>query len=115
MKLSGRSIIGFQSGAVMKEVFNALNPKSGERLEPGFFAASPDEVDRAVSLARQAFATYDRVSARDRGAFLRTIAANIESIAEELVERAEEETALPKPVPPFATNRRSGGCRFERT
>jgi 2,5-dioxopentanoate dehydrogenase len=112
MKLSGRSIIGFQSGAVMKELFNALNPKSGERLEPGFFAASPDEVDRAVSLARQAFATYDRVSARDRGAFLRTIAANIESIAEELVERAEEETALPKPRLQSETARTCGQLRM---
>lgn len=97
MKLSGRSLIGFESGTATHEVFHALNPKSGERLEPGFSAASPDEVDRAVRMAHQASATYDRVSARDRGAFLRTIAANIESIAEELVERAEEETALPKP------------------
>ncbi len=96
MKLSGRSLIGFGSSTATNEVFYAMNPKSGERLEPAFFAASPDEVDRAVRLAHQAFATYDRVSARDRGAFLRTIAANIESIAEDLAERAERETALPK-------------------
>ncbi|MGB6679266.1 MAG: aldehyde dehydrogenase family protein, partial [Terriglobales bacterium] len=97
MKLSGRSLIGFESGTATHEVFYALNPKSGERLEPSFSAASPNEVNRAVSLAHQAFANYYRVSARDQGAFLRTIAANIESIAEELVERAEVETALPKP------------------
>src|SRR5271170_775385 len=97
MKLFGRTIIGFESGTATHEVFYAMNPKSDERLEPGFFTASPDEIDRAVKLAHQAFETYDRVSARDRGAFLRAIAANIESIAEELVERAEEETALPKP------------------
>jgi alpha-ketoglutaric semialdehyde dehydrogenase len=96
MKLFGRSIIGFESGTATHDVFYAMNPKSDERLEPGFFTASPDEIDRAVKLAHQAFETYDRVSARDRGAFLRTIAANIESIAEELVERAEQETALPK-------------------
>lgn len=96
MKLSGRSLIGFESGTATHEVFYAMNPKSDERLEPGFFTASPDEIDRAVKLAHQAFETYDRVSARDRGAFLRAIAANIESIAEELVERAEQETALPK-------------------
>ena len=48
MKLSGRSLIGFESGTATHEVFHALNPKSGERLEPGFSAASPDEVDRAV-------------------------------------------------------------------
>jgi len=112
MKLSGRSLIGFESGTATHEVFYATNPKSGERLEPGFFAASPDEVDRAMSLSHQAFATYDRVSARDRGAFLRTIAANIESIAEELVERAEEETALPKPRLQGETARTCGQLRM---
>jgi 2,5-dioxopentanoate dehydrogenase len=112
MKLSGRSLIGFESGTATPEVFHALNPKSGERLEPDFFAASPDEVDRAVKLAHQAFATYDRVSARDRGAFLRTIAANIESIAKELVERAEEETALPKPRLQGETARTCGQLRM---
>jgi alpha-ketoglutaric semialdehyde dehydrogenase len=112
MKLTGRSIIGFQSAAVTHEIFYALNPKSGERLEPGFLAASPDEVDRAVRLAHQAFATFDRVSARDRGAFLRTIAANIESIAEELIERAEEETALPKPRLQGETARTCGQLRL---
>jgi alpha-ketoglutaric semialdehyde dehydrogenase len=112
MKLTGRSIIGFQSAAVTHEVFHALNPKSGERLEPDFFAASPDEVDRAVKLAHQAFATYDRLSARDRGAFLRTIAAIVESIAEELVERAEEETALPKPRLQGETARTCGQLRM---
>jgi len=112
MKLSGRSLIGFESGTATHEVFYATNPKSGERLEPGFFAASPDEVDRAMSLSHQAFATYDRVSARGRGAFLRTIAANIESIAEELVERAEEETALPKPRLQGETARTCGQLRM---
>ena len=112
MKLSGRSLIGFESGTATHEVFYATNPKGGERLEPVFFAASPDEVDRAVRLAHQAFATYDRVSARDRGVFLRTIAANIESITEELVERAEGETALPKPRLQGETARTCGQLRM---
>ena len=42
MKLSGRSIIGFESGTATHEVFYAMNPKSDERLEPGFFTASPE-------------------------------------------------------------------------
>src|SRR5580700_8710528 len=112
MKVSGRSLIGFGSSTATHEVFHALNPKSCERLEPGFLAASPDEVDRAVKLAHQAFATYDRLAARDRGAFLRTIAANIESIAEKLIERAEEETALPKSRLQGETTRTCGQLRM---
>jgi alpha-ketoglutaric semialdehyde dehydrogenase len=96
MKLSGRSVIGFQPGAVTNQFFRATNPKSGESLEPSFFAAAPDEVDKAASLAHQAFATYSKVSGRDKGVFLRKIASNIESLAKEIVERAELETALPK-------------------
>jgi alpha-ketoglutaric semialdehyde dehydrogenase len=96
LKLSGRSVIGFQSGAVTNEIFRAVNPMNGEELEPAFFGATLDEVDRAATLAHEAFATYNRVSGRNRGVFLRKIAANLESIAEELVDRAEQETALPK-------------------
>jgi 2,5-dioxopentanoate dehydrogenase len=96
VRLSGRSIIGFHSGTLTNQTFHATNPKSGEHLEPSFIAAAPNDVNRAVDLAHHAFASYSRVSGRDKGAFLRKIAANIESIAQELIERAEQETALPK-------------------
>jgi len=112
MKLTGRSIIGFQPGALTHEVFHAADPKSGDRLEPGFFAAAPEEVDRAASLAHQAFEAYGRTPARDRGVFLSAIAVNIESIAEELIERAEQETALPKARLQGETARTCGQLRL---
>ncbi|MGA8490146.1 MAG: aldehyde dehydrogenase (NADP(+)) [Terriglobales bacterium] len=112
MKLTGRSIIGFNSGGVTHEVFHAMNPKNGERLEPGFFAAASDEVDRAAILAHQAFATCPMVSAQERGAFLRRIAGNIESIGAELAERAEQETALPKARLQGETARTCGQLRL---
>jgi len=112
MKLSGRSIIGFHSSAATKQTFHATNPKSGEPLEPSFTTAAPDEVDSAVTLAHHAFATYSRVSGRDKAAFLRQIAANIESIAEELIDRAEQETALPKARLQGETARTCGQLRL---
>jgi alpha-ketoglutaric semialdehyde dehydrogenase len=112
MTLSGRSIIGFQPGAVTREIFHATNPKSGERLEPNFFAATLSEVDQAATLAHEAFAAYSRVCGRDRGVFLRKIAAHLESIAEELVERAEQETALPKARLQGETARTCGQLRL---
>ena len=112
MKLSGRSIIGFQPGAVTNQLFQAANPRSGESLEPGFFAAAPDEVDKAASLAHQAFANYSKASGRDKGAFLRQIASNIESLAEEIIERAELETALPKARLQGETARTCGQLRL---
>ena len=48
------------------------------------------------SLAHEAFATYSQTSGREKAKFLRTIAARIEGAVDALVERAEQESALPK-------------------
>jgi 2,5-dioxopentanoate dehydrogenase len=97
-KLSGRSLVGFRQGAGSNsgaEMF-ATNPTTGERLQPPFIPASAEEVDLAAHLAADAFEIYQRISGRERGAFLRTIAAKIESIAPDVIERAAQETALPQ-------------------
>ena len=96
MSLAGRAMVGFGVGADTGTAFRAQNPTSGEFLEPRFFSATPQEVDHAAHLAHEAFAVYSRTSGREKAAFLRRIAANIEAIADDLVERAEQETALPK-------------------
>ncbi len=96
MKLSGKSIIGSRTGEAGGPVFHATNPTNGERMEPGFHAATSDEINKAVTLADQAFQNYSRVPGRDKATFLRKIAGNIEANATEIIERAEQETALPK-------------------
>jgi alpha-ketoglutaric semialdehyde dehydrogenase len=96
VKLTGKSIIGFREGAAGSEIFHATNPKTGERLPQDFFSATPQEIDAAANLAHEAFATYCRTSGREKAVFLRAIATNIEGIAAEIIERAEQETALPK-------------------
>src|ERR1700729_2138143 len=94
-KLSGRSLIGFREGNGSSEPLYASDPTTGQHLQPGFISATAEEVELAVTLAAEAFAAYSRVPGRARGAFLRKIAANIESIAGDVVERAGKETALP--------------------
>ena len=96
IKLAGRSLIGFREGNGVGDAMYATNPTTGERLQPGFIPATAEEVDMAARLAAQAFEVYQRVSGRDRGAFLRSIAAKIESIAGDVIERAALETALPQ-------------------
>ena len=95
--LTGRSIIGSRQGAEASERFYGINPLNGEPLHPGFSPANAAEVDLSVQLASKAFADYGRTSPQTRAAFLRAIAANLESIADELIGRAHNETALPKP------------------
>ena len=94
-QLSGKSIIGFSRGAPGDGAFHGFNPSSGEELAPTYYSATADEVDRAAQLAGKAFEIYSRATGRDKAAFLRKIAENIESFGDELVTRATAETALP--------------------
>jgi NADP-dependent aldehyde dehydrogenase len=95
-KISGRSLIGFHEGVGITASLHAFNPTTGERLEPGFVPATSEEVDRAVRLSAEAFESFRRTTGKQRAALLRRIAENIEAIAEEVIERAALETALPK-------------------
>src|SRR5882757_5535418 len=94
-KLAGRSLIGFREGIGSGEPLYASDPTTGQHLQPGFIAATKEEVDLAVRLAAEAFAAYSRTPGRARAAFLRAIATKIESIASDIIERAGRETALP--------------------
>ncbi len=97
MQFSGRSILGFHDGQESGEVFHAISPSTGEPLPGEFTSAGPRDVDTAARLAAKAFATYSHVPAKIRAEFLRAVAGRIESIAETLIERAMQETALPRP------------------
>ena len=112
MKITGQSIIGSRSAVNTGASFRATNPRTGEPLGPDFFSAGHHEVDLSVSLAHEAFAIYRQISGREKGKFLRTIAAKIEGAVDELVERAEQETALPKPRLQSETARTSGQLRL---
>ena len=95
-ELSRHSLIGFRHGDNSGSPFYAVNPSNGQQLSPGFIPASTDEVDLAVRLAADAFTTFSRLAGRERGFLLRRIAAKIESVAADIVERAQSETALPQ-------------------
>ncbi len=112
MRISGRSIIGFQQGGTTGEVFHATSPWDGIQLLPDFVSATFEEVTLAARLAHEAFATYGRCSGHDKGALLRKIAAKIESSADQVIERAEQETALPKARLQIETERTCGQLRL---
>lgn len=95
MKITGKSIIGFGRGAESATTFTAFNPKTGEAVEPNFYSASLDELNRAVESANDARIVYGQVSGKDKAEFLRRIADNIEALGDELIERATLETSLP--------------------
>ena len=93
----GHSIINGEAREGTGAAFAGLEPATGASLEPMYHGASAEDVDLAANLAEDAFPIYSKLSGRQKGSFLRHIAAGIESIAAELVDRAHRETALPKP------------------
>lgn len=92
--LLGQSYIGHSRGQSRALPFKCFNPATGEALRPEFFPASSEEVELAVGLAAQAAPRLALLSGRQKAAFLRDLARRIETVASDLIARAEQETAL---------------------
>lgn len=92
--IKGDLLIGADSTGDNRTV-RAINPATGENMEPAFAVASVADVDRACDLAAAALDTYRATSPEARAVFLETIAANIMEIGDQLLERAHAESGLP--------------------
>ena len=95
MRITGDILIGASRVSGGERSFRAVNPATGEALDPAFAFAGPAEVDRACALAWEAFQTYRETSLDRRAQFLERIAANIMDLGQALIERASAETGLP--------------------
>ncbi|WBO24614.1 aldehyde dehydrogenase (NADP(+)) [Sphingomonas abietis] len=78
-------------------MIHAVDPATGERLEPGFPGATPTDVGQACALAWAAFPAYRETGLEQRAAFLETIADEIVALGDALIERAMRESGLPRP------------------
>lgn len=94
-QLSGTSVIGYSRGTGSDPAGQAVHAASGAKLEPVYLSATNEEVDQAVELAATAFPVYSALSGKERGAFLRAIAEQIEGVVDDLAERGALETGLP--------------------
>ncbi len=92
--LQGHSIIGAAVQSGSGAAFSAVNPATGEHLDPVFHSASLEDAHTAANLAAEAFPVYAKLSGAAKAEFLRAIATGLESIAEELVQRAHIESGL---------------------
>ncbi len=111
LELKPVSLIGFGDGAEAA-AFTAMNPATGSPLEPKFFAASAEDLERAAALAQSAFPVFSNLSGKKKGAFLRHIAAAIEAAAPAIIKRANLETALPEPRLSGEVDRTCGQLRL---
>jgi 2,5-dioxopentanoate dehydrogenase len=95
MTLHGKSLIAGTPGQTGGKTFRAINPATNQPLNPEFHEASAADVDRALKASAEAFADYRARPGLERARFLETIATEIESIGDDLLQRANTETGLP--------------------
>jgi len=96
MSLHGKQIIGLETlSGESDETFFGLDPRTGESLPTAFHEATADEIDLAVTTARNAFDSYRQTTSEQRAVFLETIADGINALGDVLLERASAETGHP--------------------
>lgn len=95
MQVMGNVLIGGEWVEGDAESFRAVNPATGEPIEPAIRGASADQARRAVETASAAATEFRLSSLADRARFLTTCAEEIMALGDTLVERAVTETGLP--------------------
>jgi len=96
MNLTGKMLIGGQSVSGTREALHAINPSSGQTLQPGYAGGDQAQVEQACGLAWAAFDAYRETTPAQRAQLLQTIAGEIEALGDALIERAMLETGLPQ-------------------
>src|SRR5690606_16853254 len=77
------------------ELFHAVDPITGTKLEPGYAEATAEQIARACDAAATAAPAFAATQPTQRAALLRAIAAGLLDLGDELVQRVHAETALP--------------------
>ena len=103
MDLQGTSLIGTRRGSGGAGESKAVNPVTGEELEPAYLAETEESAAEVCRLAGEAFHDYREKSGKEQAAFPRAIADEIDAVEEDIVVRMGAETALPE-----------GRCRGEK-
>lgn len=95
--MNGQNLAGFNYLTSDTKSFKAINPATGAELDGDFYPANEANIDEAMQLATQAFTIYKNISKDKKAAFLRSIADELDLIADEMVARASAESGLTVP------------------
>ena len=94
--IHGKNAIGFDLSAEGSVTFQTFSPVNLQELPGIFVQATLKEMEMAVSKAVVAYEHYKRKSGKERAAFIRAIADEIELLGSSLIERACAESGLPE-------------------
>ncbi|WP_296263732.1 aldehyde dehydrogenase (NADP(+)) [Pseudomonas sp. UBA6562] len=96
MTLTGTLLIGQTSVTGTQAPLHAIDPASGQALQPPYPGASAAQVAQACALAESAFDALRETSLEQRAHLLEAIAEQIEALGDALIERAVAESGLPQ-------------------
>ena len=91
----GQNIVASAYVDGIGKTFSAVAPATGSELDGVFFNASAQDVNEALVAATAAHQLYKNIKKSFKAFFIRTIAEEIESITDMLVNRASAESGLP--------------------
>jgi alpha-ketoglutaric semialdehyde dehydrogenase len=94
--LHGKNIIAGELRGVGTEGSPAVDPATGEQLDPAFVHAAETEVRQAAERAEQVQEELLQLGSAPRTALLRRIGEQIMALGDSLIERCHLETALPR-------------------
>ncbi|MCB1228888.1 MAG: aldehyde dehydrogenase (NADP(+)) [Verrucomicrobiae bacterium] len=112
LELHGHQLIGRGTSGESDDTFQAANPATGDLLPTVFHEASAAEIDRAMTLAAEAFVAFRQTSAEDRARFLEACADEVEALGGQLIETAMAETGHPEPRCVGERGRATGQARM---
>ncbi len=95
MELTGGACIAGKLITGEGQAFYAVNPASGEQLDPVFFEGSAVQVERATHAAERDFNRFRQLPLSERADFIKAIAEQLRALEADLIVRANLETALP--------------------
>lgn len=112
LSLTGQMLIAGQPVRGTGKDIRGIDPQSGKPLEPAYRYGDRSHVEDACAAAAEAFPAYRSAPIETRARFLETIAGNLESIGDALVDRAHSETGLPRPRLTGEVGRTAGQLRL---
>jgi 2,5-dioxopentanoate dehydrogenase len=94
--VEGKNQIGSSKSAKGTVTFRAVDPSTGEELDPPFYEASEAETEEALRLAEKAFPVYKNIPIKKRVEFLHAVATELGRNSEELIRNFSLESGLPE-------------------
>lgn len=93
--ITGKNIIGNRRSALGTRTFKTFNPQLNIENQNVFTEATTEEIEEAIVLAEKAFKVFSNTPGNKKALFLNTIADEILSLGDELIEIYCSESGLP--------------------